>query len=332
MKKFFKLLLLVIPLLCYTLWGMAQTAIINEVQPDPGNGEGGIGEFIELYCPPGGGPCNVSCYIIATDDNNIFTIPAGTSIPAGGYLVAYNSAAANTGMTQTSGDYNGWNAAAFGPNVIALDLSTCNCSSSGVAYDNNTGVNSNGSGQRIVMFTSTGALSQAFAYCSQAGADINGSTSACPAGTYNDDPDGCGPLFGSTSSGGICTPAGGGSPAGTQPEGLLYTYGTCNPSFDIPTISGSCPAPASVILPARGNAAYETSNACIVGCSSSIARQTDGSTTWVDDNSPTPGKPNDSAAADVTSTYSSGTCTPVNLPLENYDIRHHENDNFTRSV
>ncbi|HNI43734.1 MAG TPA: hypothetical protein PK230_03500, partial [Chitinophagales bacterium] len=62
MKKFFKLLLLVIPLLCYTLWGMAQTAIINEVQPDPGNGEAGTGEFIELYCPPGGGPCSVGCY------------------------------------------------------------------------------------------------------------------------------------------------------------------------------------------------------------------------------------------------------------------------------
>ncbi|MBK9461783.1 MAG: hypothetical protein IPN94_20740 [Sphingobacteriales bacterium] len=91
MKKFFKLLLIVIPLLFYAQWSMGQTAVLNEVQPDPGNGEGGLGEFIEIFCPTGGGPCAVGCFIIATDDNNIFTIPSTTpDIPAGGYLVVFN--------------------------------------------------------------------------------------------------------------------------------------------------------------------------------------------------------------------------------------------------
>jgi hypothetical protein len=311
MKKFFKLLLMLVPLLFYAQWGIAQVAVINELQPDPGNGEGGIGEFMELYCPPGA-PCNVGCNIIATDDNNIFTIPSGTSIPAGGYLVIYNSTGTNNGMTQTSGDFNGW-VTTIGPNVLGLDLSTCStCTASGLAYDNASPATNNGAGQRIVMFDPTGAIVDAFAYCSQAGADV-------ASGLYTDDPDGCGV--------GVA-----GDLAGAQPEGLAYTYGTCG-GFAIPNTNAGCPPPvAGVTLPARGNAAYEVYGGCITGCSSSLVRQTDGSLTWIEDNSPTPGKPNDSATADVIATATSGTCTPVNFALKNYNIRNHESDAFVDNV
>ncbi len=308
----------IIAILGFFVWGnqviQAQVAVINEVQVDPANGENGRGEFIELYCPPGA-PCNVGCNIIASDDGDIFTIPSGTIIPAGGYLVIYTTSASLIyGMAQASGDFNGWTTN-IGPNVLGLDLSTCTtCTTNGLAYDNfspTTTINS--AGQRIVMFAPTGAIVDAFAYGSQAGAYIL-------SGLYTEDPDGCGV--------GVV-----GTTAGAQPEGFAYTYGTCG-GFAIPNTNAGCPPPVGgVTLPARGDAAYEVYAGCPVGCNTSIARQTDGSLTWVDDNSPTPGKPNDSAAADVIATATSGTCTLANFALKNYDIRHHETvslvDNIT---
>ncbi|MBK8443503.1 MAG: lamin tail domain-containing protein [Sphingobacteriales bacterium] len=337
MNKFLKDFLKLLTIICIVATNQLLTAqvVINEVQPDPGNGESGTGEFIELYCPPGV-PCDVGCHIIATDDNNILTIPAGTIIPAGGYLVLGNSTnftggVSNNGLSQTAGDFNGWTAAGAGSNVVFVNLATCNCvssSTSAVAYDNGTSFITNGDGQRIVFFDPTGAIVDAVSYCSQAGANLNASTSLCTPGNYENDPDGCGLLLGSTTSGGLCTQDG--SPlGGTQPEGLAYTYGTCG-GFPISDVGGTCTPPVGGInLPAIGDAAYEYVNVCITGCNSSISRQTDGSTTWIDDNSPTPGRANDLGAATATVALVSSCVNfvPPVIPIFDYDIQHHENDN-----
>ena len=43
----------------------AQQAIINEFSSDPTAWDGSGGEFIELYCPLGGGDCDISCWIVS---------------------------------------------------------------------------------------------------------------------------------------------------------------------------------------------------------------------------------------------------------------------------
>ncbi|MBK9461782.1 MAG: hypothetical protein IPN94_20735 [Sphingobacteriales bacterium] len=216
-----------------------------------------------------------------------------------------------SGLSSTKqGDFNGWNAVRIRTNVFGIDVTACGCSSAGLVYDNGPLFSANGDGQRIVMFDQTGAIVDAVAYCSQAGANIT-------SGLYSDDPDGCG-------AGTV------GSAAGAQPEGLAYTWGTCG-GFPIPN-PGGCTPPASATLPARGNAAYEIAAFCLGGCSSSLSRQTDNSATWVDDNSPTPGRANNSSAGDVVASCSSGTCAPTNFSLKNYNIRQHQSDNFTDAV
>lgn len=57
--------------------------VINEIQFKPEN-EGTAGEFIELY-NPGDSPVDVSGWEV--EDAITYTIPNGTAIPAGGYLV-----------------------------------------------------------------------------------------------------------------------------------------------------------------------------------------------------------------------------------------------------
>ena len=275
--------------------------VINEVSPDPGNGEGGNGEFIELFCN-GTDACDIGCMVVATDDNNIFTIPSGTLVlPGEIFLIGKSS-----GLSCATCDFPGL--------TLDLDLDACaDCgSSSSLSYDNGTSNTANGDGQRIVLFGEAGAIVNAMSYCSQAGADIQESNCI---GTYDNDPDGCGPLFGSSNSGGVCDPISGGSPAGTQPEGFAYTYGDtaggCS-SFDIPNPGGLCSHSTSgVTLPAIGDAAYEYANFCIQGCSSSIARDTDGSTTWKEDNSPTPGLPNNSANGYINTSADNGVEPPT---------------------
>ena len=54
----------------------AQTAVINEFSADPSVYDGGGGEFIELYCPAGGGNCDISCWVLS-DGQGLITIPDG---------------------------------------------------------------------------------------------------------------------------------------------------------------------------------------------------------------------------------------------------------------
>ena len=141
-----KLLLLVC---CFfaTQVSYGQTAIINEITPDPGPNDGVGGEYTELYCPVGGGACDVGCFSI-TDGTDIVTIPSGVTIPEGEtYLIANTNLFVNV-------DPSLWTQLGSSP-ANYLDLATCGCSNRDAA------VWDNGPGERIVMFDASGSIVEA---------------------------------------------------------------------------------------------------------------------------------------------------------------------------
>ncbi len=77
----------------------AQPVVINEIHYNPA-GSGDLEEFIELH-NPGAASVNVSGWQIT--DGIVYTIPASTSIPAGGYLVLTKDTAALQAATGFSG-------------------------------------------------------------------------------------------------------------------------------------------------------------------------------------------------------------------------------------
>jgi hypothetical protein len=105
-------------LLFFTHLASAQIAVINEFASDATNFDGQGGEFIELYCPIGGGACDISCWAIS-DGQGVITIPSGTTIAAGGfYLIAYSPS-----FNCDTCDFAGL--------TVDLNMATCNCLTGG---------------------------------------------------------------------------------------------------------------------------------------------------------------------------------------------------------
>ncbi len=154
-----------------------QTAIISEFASDPTMNDGTGGEFIELYCPAGGGACDISCWVVS-DGQGLITIPDGTSIPDGGYfLIAYAPA-----FNCATCDFNGL--------PVDLDLATCGClnggSYSGAADGGQTIVlgKSGNTGELVLLFDASGTISDQVAFDAGQNTQFpNASITGTPVGT-----------------------------------------------------------------------------------------------------------------------------------------------------
>lgn len=152
---------LIMALLLCSAWASpvwSQQAIVNEFASDPTMYDGQGGEFIELYCPIGGGACDISCWVL-TDGEGLVTIPQGTQIPAGGYYLMGYAPAINCPTC----DFYGI--------TLDLDWSACNgCLSGGnygTAYDGNPTVifgKGGNSGEVLYFYDNTGTLREALKF------------------------------------------------------------------------------------------------------------------------------------------------------------------------
>ncbi len=263
----------------------AQAVVVNEYSADPGNNESD-GEFVELYCV-GPADCDVSCYTIITDDNGgAIMFDPGTTIPAGGFLVAGSSSE----MSCATCDYPG----------IATNLSTLTGGNS-IFYDTDG---------------ASGAYNSAFA--------LNNTSGASPNGVFL--LDASGNLVSGMTQGDVTTTS--------VDHGISIATG-CNdwtggafPAVTAATINGFYNDAATLTftdpVAGSGGAGVPT------GCSSSTALSTDGGTTIVDDNSPTPGLPNNSPAGNTTVTVTDASGNVVgSLATQQFDILEHDGDGDT---
>ena len=163
----------------------AQTAVINEFSSDPSVFDGSGGEFVELYCPAGGGACDISCWVIS-DGQGLVTIPDGTTIPDGGYYVIAHGPA----FICDSCDFFGY--------PLDLNTATCGCLSGG-SYE--TGVDGNpafiigrfgNAGELMLLYDNAGTLLESWAFDNASaaylpnGGLINSSAvGSCPATSIN---------------------------------------------------------------------------------------------------------------------------------------------------
>lgn len=167
-------------LLCTNFTATSQNAVINEFSADPSMYDGGGGEFIELYCPIGGGACNISCWVVS-DGQGLITIPDGTTIPEGGFYLIAHAPSFNC----DSCDF-------FGV-PINLNTATCNCLNGG-SYG--TGVGGTpamilgrlgNAGELMLLYNNIGALVESWSFDNGSsaylptGGTINGTTvGSCP--------------------------------------------------------------------------------------------------------------------------------------------------------
>ena len=176
MKQFYLYVLLLM-----TFYGHAQTAIINEFSADPSMYDGLGGEFVELHCPAGGGPCDISCWVVS-DGQGIITIPDATIIPDGGfYLIAHEPA-----FNCDSCDFFG--------KPVDLNTATCGCLNGGF-YGNGIDGNSafiigrfGNTGELMLLYNELGALMESWSFDNASaaflpvGGIINGAAvGTCPA-------------------------------------------------------------------------------------------------------------------------------------------------------
>jgi hypothetical protein len=258
--------------------------VINEITPDPGNYDGQGAEWAELY-NTGAAPVDVSCWVLS-DGEEIIVLPAGTIIPAGGYLLIYNSHFFNCATCN-------WDPTIIAqlqtnPNVKLLDLAACGCTNQASCYSvtwENSGAGgnpNNDAGERIVLFDANATIVDALYYGS--GARVNGGA-IIPEDQYAD-----GPLTAGVEI------VGGGTTGCTLPASNNY---------DIPAI------PAT---PATSDATYEYTGQNAVGCTSSISRSSDGSSVWRLDAWPSPGQTNALADYSVTYRVSTGAIIDMTAP------------------
>lgn len=138
--------------------------VINEITPDPGNYDGQGAEWTELYNPTGA-PVNIGKWIL-TDGEEIISIPAGTTIPAGGFFLIYNS---NFFACNTCNWDGSITAILTASN--SLNIATCGCTNQtagsgfAVTWDNGTAPTSQ---DRVVLFKPDGSISDAVYYGSGA--------------------------------------------------------------------------------------------------------------------------------------------------------------------
>lgn len=164
---------------------IAQSAVINEFSPDPTMWDGTGGEFIELYCPSGGGDCDISCWVVS-DGQGLITIPTGTTIPAGGYYLIAYAPALNCATCD------------FFDVTVDLDLSACGCLSGGSyasSFDGNSTVvlgRSGNSGELVLLYDNNNNLIDSWkfdnasqAYLPSGGDIMAGVSNNCPATTIH---------------------------------------------------------------------------------------------------------------------------------------------------
>ena len=236
MKQLYLLFFLIPPLQIFS-----QVAIINEFSSDPTMFDGSGGEFIELYCPSGGGDCDISCWILS-DGQGLITIPAGTIIAEGGFYLISHAPAFNC----DSCDF-------FGINVD-LNTATCGCLSGG-SYA--TGPDGNPSlvigrfgniGELMLLYNASGTLLESWSFNNAAAAYLPGG-------------------------------------------GLINSVAAVG-----------CPG-TSVDIPAADSNIITDVGSITIGCNSSYTRSTDGSSSWIIDNHPTPGNTNANMGNDAFEYY-----------------------------
>lgn len=160
--------ILLILISIYGLSSYAQNAIINEFSADPSMFDGSGGEFIELYCPVGGGACDISCWVIS-DGQGLITVPDATIIPEGEYYLIGHGPA----LTCDSCDFFG----------IPIDLNTATCAcltggSYGVGVDGNPAMilgRIGNAGEMVILYDNNATLQEAWQF-------DNGSAAFLPMG------------------------------------------------------------------------------------------------------------------------------------------------------
>ena len=246
---------------CSFLIKLNAQVVINEVTPDPGNYDGQGAEWIELY-NSGATPADVGCWVL-TDGEEVVVIPSGTTIPSHGFLMIYNSDFFNCATC----NWTGW---VPGPNVLVLDVKTCNCTNQSSCFAvtfENTGGGGNpndNDGERVALFDATATIQDAIYYGS--GSRVNAGA-AIPESQ----------LAGTDGPSDIIS--------GTNIVGNAATGCTLPASNDY-TI------PAVPATPKTSNGTFEYTGQNPIGCSTSISRGTDGGSSWILDNWPTPGVSN----------------------------------------
>ena len=283
MKKVLVLLLVT----CIYITSQAQV-VINEVCPDPGNYDGQGAEWTELFNTTATA-VDLSCWIL-TDGEEIVVLPAGTYIPANGYLVVYNSNFFNpingTGnwynAISNRLDNNGTLTAPDPDGVTSIDLATCGCSNQtgcfAVTWDNPSSPTGT---DRIVLFNANAVIQDAVYY----GNGDNYAAAAAPILENN------------------------------------YAIGANTANRNITGAAAGCNLPASnnydiPALPAQAtsNAIWEYIGGTVNGCTTSKTRLTNGGSVWADDNYPTPGASNTNA--DYKTTYTLNGGAPVDITTQ----------------
>ncbi|OWY19726.1 hypothetical protein C7N43_26110, partial [Sphingobacteriales bacterium UPWRP_1] len=265
-------------------WSLSQV-VINEITADPGNYDGQGAEWTELY-NAGGSAVDLSCYIL-TDGEEIVLFPSGTYIPAGGYLLVYNSYFFNCPTCNWDPaisaliDNVGSLASPDPDGTTSVDVATCGCTNQSgcfsVTWDNG------GNSDRVVLFNENAAIVDAVYWGN--GESEAPAASPIPEGNYSQ-----GPL--TTGTGGDII--GGGTTGCTLPASNDYT---------IPAL----PAPAS------SDATWEYVGADNTGCTTSYGRIANGTgsnqAAWMLDMWQSPGQSNTITDYGITYTPSGGSAT-----------------------
>jgi hypothetical protein len=279
-------------------WARGQV-VINEITPDPGNYDGQGGEWAELY-NTSASAVDVSCYVL-TNGEEIVVLPAGTYIPANGYLLVYNSnffacptcnwdsaisALIDNVGTVGSPDPDG---------TTSIDVATCGCTNqSASSCYAVTWQNGAGTGDRVVLFDASANIADAVYWGT-------GSSQA---------------------------------PAASPIPEITYAQGPNTAALEITGSASGCSLPASnnydiPALPAAGtsNGTWDYAGGDINGCTTSKYRTTNGAGVWTDDQWLTPGMSN--ATPDYTITY---TVTPSGGSPSTVDITSSTMDNVTLNL
>ncbi|MFT6728111.1 MAG: hypothetical protein ACI9RU_001735 [Litorivivens sp.] len=167
--------------LTFSQLSFGQNAVINEFSTDPSMHDGSGGEFIEMYCPAGGGDCDISCWVVS-DGQGIVTIPDNTIIAESGFYLIAHAPSFNCASCD------------FFDIPIDLNTATCGClngGSYGYGIDGNPALvlgQSGNAGEMMLLYNDVGTLKESWMFDNASstsypsGSIINGSIlGTCPA-------------------------------------------------------------------------------------------------------------------------------------------------------
>jgi hypothetical protein len=258
--------------------------VINEITPDPGNYEGQGAEWTELFNTTAT-PQDLSCWVL-TNGDKIVVFPAGTYIPANGYLVLYNNNFFNCTTCNWDPAINnlldnvGTISSPDPDGVTSINVASCGCTNQAGCFSIswNNPINDNGT-DRIVLFDGNAVIKDAIYY------GIGDAYAAASS-----------PILESVYATG----------ANTLNRNITGTAAGCNlpaaNNYNIPALPG---------VAGTSNATWKYIGGTVTGCTTSKARSTNGGTTWIDDLWPTPAANN--ANADYKVTYTLNAAAPVDI-------------------